>query len=71
MYNADNLINSKSETPLHMAASTSSCHSSTINILHKNFPSHACHPAEDGLPLHYACQVTVQLEDNDCTVQDV
>ena len=59
VYNADNLINSKKETPLHMAASTSACHSATIRILHKNLPSHASFAAEDGLPLHYACQVTL------------
>ena len=59
VYNADNLINSKNETPLHMAASTSACHSATIRILHKNLPSHASLAAEDGLPLHYACQVNL------------
>ena len=58
VYNADNLINSKNETPLHMAAINSACHSNTIKVLHKNFPSHSSRAAEDGLPLHYACQVT-------------
>ena len=58
VYNTDNLINSKSETPLHMAAIKSVCHSATINILHRNFPSHASRAAEDGLPLHYACQLS-------------